>query len=320
MVPIALSSIELMSMEMFFVFMSINFSFLFIYTFGWTLTANKKAIKLILFEFEFWFKLLYLFTYLVASIRIDYFEGMPIHFIIIFHLCEAFLFILTMITGTLNMSQNSKIVLTAFTMCLFITGTLSQHYAGLYQPDLYNRHNITIESIPNYFGLGAMNANVMNILQNSIKILAIFTVKQIAKTIQSPNKAAIIKKSVFIIYEDQKEAVVDVRMWKIISIGWWMIFLFLVSLSFLASATAKILRMIMVVLVVITICLHLFGSNNALYASNIIILIFIFLYITGWYLFAWEDARVIGLCLFGFGLTIIYTLNTKRFNQNKHTL
>merc|ERR1712228_697803 len=131
---------------------------------------------------------------------------------------------------------------------------------------------------------------------------------QIIKTIRNPNKAAVIQKSVVIIYEDQKEAIVDVKnvkKWKIISTFWWILCLLLGILLFVKSEE-KLWRSVTLLLVFYIICL-----------------IMIFLYAIGWYVFEWDrglNGAVLGARIFGLGLSIIHTLNRKKFNKSKHKL
>merc|ERR1712228_1018677 len=122
----------LLSDEIYSVFRAINFLFLFFYCFGWILTANKEAMKLIFGEFVFWFKMIYLIIFLVTSAWIDNLNGWPIYFMIAAFLFDALLFTLTIITDALNLSQTSKILLTAWALGRFAQAMLYFQQASFY--------------------------------------------------------------------------------------------------------------------------------------------------------------------------------------------
>merc|ERR1712228_869064 len=308
----------LLSDEIYSVFRAINFLFLFFYCFGWILTANSKAMKLIFGEFVFWFKMVYLIMYLVTSALISYISEWRIYVIVSVVLCQSLLFTLTMITDALNISKSSKMLLTAYALASFAMNSLLYQQASFYQTHVYKQANITI---PNYFGLDTLHMNIVDIGYQSAQILAIFSAKQIFAVVKNPKKASIIKKNPFIVYEDREDnflSVKNVRMWKIICIGWWLIALLYACLLFV-TLKGKLLLMVILFLILIIICLHIFGySIKALFAANIIILNTTLLCCIGIYLFEWYSEFVGGMFI-GHGLSAIYTLKIKQFNQDKTT-
>merc|ERR1712228_260334 len=111
-------------------------------------------------------------------------------------------------------------------------------------------------------------------------------------------------------------------LWKVISIGYWIIGMMVNGLS-ITNFNGKILSIIIFLLIFIIICLHVIGSIKALYISNIIIIIITFLCCIGIYLFEWNSAFV-GFCFLGIGISAIYTLKVrgldtkiKPFNDTK---
>merc|ERR1712228_714472 len=253
--------------------------------------------------------------YLVTSSWINNLRGRPIYFIIADLPFNASLFTLTMITDALNLSQTSKMLMTAYTLATFAYSMLYSHQAAFYQTDVYNEANFTI---PNYFGFDSLHINIVDVGYQSAQILAIFSAKQIFAVVKNPKKASIIKKNPFLIYEDREDAVLsvkNVRMWKIICIGIWII-TFLVYCLLFATYKGKVLLIIVHILIFIIVCLQISGSIKALYTANIIILIIIFLYGIGCYLFEWDGIFVTGMCL-EFGLCAIYTLKIKQLNKDE---
>ena len=306
-VPNALYVTGILSRQMRLVSISVASLFFFFYLFGWLLTANKAAMKLIGKEFVFWFKLFYLLTYLVTIAWIRSLEEASAYYVVPYILSNACLFTLTMITDALNISQSSKIILTAFALGTFAYNTLYFQRASLLQSGIYKEANVLI-STP--FGFDSMNLNIVDICSNSAQILAIFSLKQIISIIRKPYKATLIKINPLVVYEDQKQAVLDrknVKIWKIISITWWSICL----LVFLGLLVGDLKRNSVILttfpLVAIVICLHAGSSIKGLYACNILIILLSSLCGIGSYLYEWGSIYA-GGCLFGFGLTAIYTL------------
>merc|ERR1712228_634833 len=219
------------------------------------------------------------------------------------------------ITDALNLSQTSKILLTAYALGVFAQYMLLYHFASFYQTTEYNQASITI---PNPFDSNPLHFNIVDFAHQSAQILAIFSAKQIFAVIRNPKKASIIKKNPFLIYEDREGAdanVKNIRMWKIICIGWWIIAILYGCLKF-ATYEGKILIIIICILYFIIICLLIFASIKALYTANIIIVIIMFFGFIGCYLFEWNGAFVMGMC-FGFGLNAIYTLKFKQLNKDE---
>merc|ERR1712228_1004399 len=178
------------------------------------------------------------------------------------------------ITDALNLSQTSKILLTAYALGVFAQYMLLYHFASFYQTTEYNQASITI---PNPFGSNPLHFNIVDFAYQSAQILAIFSAKQIFAVVRNPNKASIIKKNPFLIFEDREDADVNVkniRMWKIISIAYWIIGLLMESVL-LATYKGKVLLIICILLNIIVICLQMAGSIKALYTANAIILIII---------------------------------------------
>merc|ERR1712228_251367 len=166
------------------------------------------------------------------------------------------------ITDALNLSQTSKILLTAYALGVFAQYMLLYHFASFYQTTEYNQASITI---PNPFDSNPLHFNIVDFAHQSAQILAIFSAKQIFAVIRNPKKASIIKKNPFLIYEDREDAdvnVKNVRMWKIICIGWSIIGLLYACLSF--ANKGKALLIIGFFLIFIIICLQIFGSIKAM--------------------------------------------------------
>merc|ERR1712228_582434 len=219
------------------------------------------------------------------------------------------------ITDALNLSQTSKILLTAYALGVFAQYMLLYHFASFYQTTEYNQASITI---PNPFDSNPLHFNIVDFAHQSAQILAIFSAKQIFAVIRNPKKASIIKKNPFLIYEDREDADVNVksvRMWKIICIGWWIVAILYGCLLF-ATHKGKGLLIICILLLIIAICLQISGSIKELYTANIIILITPFLGYIGYYLFEWDPVFVTGI-FFGFGFSAIYTLKIKQFKKDK---
>ena len=306
-VPNALYITGLLSVRTHFVLMSVASLFFFFYLFGWLLTANKAAMKLIGKEFVFWFKLFYLLTYLVTIAWIRSLEEASVYYVVPYISSNACLFTLTMITDYLNISQSSKIILTAFALASFAYDTLYFQRASLLQSDIYKEANVLI-SAP--FGFDPMNLNIIDICSNSAQILAIFSLKQIISTIRKPQKASLIKINPLVVYEDQKQTNLGrrhLKIWRIISITWWSIYLLICLVLLARDLKRNSFIFATVPLVVIILCLHVVDQINGLYACNIFIIVLSFLCGIGSYFYEWGSMYA-GGCLFGFGLTAIYTL------------
>merc|ERR1712228_507126 len=218
------------------------------------------------------------------------------------------------ITDALNLSQTSKILLTAYALGVFAQYMLLYHFASFYQTTEYNQASITI---PNPFDSNPLHFNIVDFAHQSAQILAIFSAKQIFAVIRNPKKSSIIKKNPFVIYEDREDAdvnVKNVRMWKIICIGWLIIAILYGCTLFVQKGVG--LLIIIFLLIIIAICLQISGSVKALYTANFIILINTFLGCFGCYLFEWDTLFVGGMC-FGFGLNAILTLKIKQLNKDE---
>ena len=306
-VPGLLNLSGIVSLRIWYICWSCSCIPFYFYLFCWILTANKEAMKLICHEFEFWFKCGYLIIYLVTAGWISYLHSLPIYYICSSVSFLALLFTLTMITDALNISQSSKIMLTALALTTFGHSTVLQQQTSLYQYEVYSKADV---SIPNYFG-NALHVNVIDICWNSVQILAVFSFRQIYSTIWWPKHASLIMKNPLILYEDQKEAKINenVKIWKFTSIGYWCLMLMTLVLS-LFSLNGKVLMLLIVSLDVVILVLLTIGSLKVLYAANIFILVVALLRLIGSYFFEW-NAGLAALCLLGFGFTAVHTLRVK---------
>eukprot|EP01084_Bolivina_argentea_P274034 466947_1 len=308
-----------------FIYLSFMYLVFSIYFFGWILYCNKSVMNMLLKEFEFWLKTFYLSVWLLTVTIRTYAAGYPLVMSLLQVPFTGSILFLVMIFDAVNIKQSNKLIISSFVLGIFFFSALFFLQISLYRVEYpeYDKLFFTIK-ILNLFGLpGSMTFNIIDILINASRILAIFLLKQMVLSVIKPKQALVIRRRPFIIYENTKQHIPTVRIlknWKRVTVAISVISL-LVFLSLLFLSKSNIIERVFFIMFIfaelIAICLVINGKIKYLWIENIIVFLMIMLYIVPILVLQWLPVFIVALFV-QFGVSSAHTLMVYKFEELKH--